>query len=160
MPLSPLCAFLGLYALILRITQRSIRKPSTMAPARTPRAATPVNKALWSATQMSLATPGTGSTLQRTEGGPVSSTYYPRFPAVDALLDLLFRHGIPAANIHCDRLHGQVKLSVKLPHGTYTDEYTASSLQGAAQNWINGELDEFRELLMLDAQAANAKAAA
>jgi hypothetical protein len=89
---------------------------------------------------------------QRTEGGPVT-TYYPRFPAVDAILDLLFRHGIPAANIDCKRLHGQVKLSVKLPHGTYTDQYSASSLQGAAQNWINGEADEF-------AQAANAKAAA
>jgi hypothetical protein len=90
----------------------------------------------------------------------VTSTYYPRFPAVDAMLDLLFRHGIPASHIHCERLHGRTTLSVELPHGTYTDQYTASSLQGAAQNWINGELDEFRELLMLDAQAANAKAAA
>jgi hypothetical protein len=159
-PLSPLRAFLGLYALILRITRRTVRRTDTMAPARTPRAATPVNKALWSATQKTLATPRAGTPQQRTEGGPVtSSTYYPRFPAVDGLLDLLFQYGLPASSIHTRTQHGRVTLSVALPHGTYTDEYTASSIQGAARNWLNGEADEFHELLILDAQT-HARAAA
>jgi hypothetical protein len=143
MPLSPLCAFLWFFR----------RSPRIMRPARTPRAASPGDKALWSATQKSLATPRAGNTQQRTEGGPVTTTtYFPKYPAVDGLLDLLFQYGLPASSIHTRSQHGQVKLSVQLPHGTYTDEYTASSIQGAARNWLNGEADEFHELLILDAQ--------
>jgi hypothetical protein len=89
----------------------------------------------------------------------VTGTYYPRFPAVDGLLDLLFQYGLPASSIHTRTQHGRVTLSVALPHGTYTDEYTASSIQGAARNWLNGEADEFHELLILDAQT-HARAAA
>jgi hypothetical protein len=95
---------------------------------------------------------------QRTEGGTVT-TYFPKYPAVDGLLDLLFQYGLPASSIHTRTQHGRVTLSVALPHGTYTDEYTASSIQGAARNWLNGEADEFHELLILDAQT-HARAAA
>jgi hypothetical protein len=155
MPLSPLCAFLGLYALILRITRRTVRKPSTMTPARTPRDRPTSPRIVCGLPRSEYsATPNTGSSPQRTEGGPVtSSTYYPRFPAVDGLLDLLFQYGLPASSIHTRTQHGRVTLSVALPHGTYTDEYTASSIQGAARNWLNGEADEFHELLILDARA-------
>jgi hypothetical protein len=145
MPLSPLCAFLGLYALILRITRRTVRKPSTMTPARTPRDRP--------------TSPRIVCGLPRSEYSATSSTYYPRFPAVDGLLDLLFQYGLPASSIHTRTQHGRVTLSVALPHGTYTDEYTASSIQGAARNWLNGEADEFHELLILDAQT-HARAAA
>jgi hypothetical protein len=123
-----------------------------MRPARTPRAATPGDKALWSATQMSSATPGTGSTLQRTEGGPVSYRYS-RYPAVDRLLDLLDENGLTGNAISCCTNHGQVYLSVILPGHRFTAEYHGCDIQAAAQRWLTGEQDTFAEQCVMHAEA-------
>ena len=86
----------------------------------------------------------------------MASAYYPKYPAVDAILDLLFRYGIPASNIECKDRHGRTHISVQLPGGRYTHEYIGSSVQGAARAWLNGEEDGFEDLLFAHAAEAAA----
>jgi hypothetical protein len=151
MPLSPLCVFLGLYAWILRKTWRSVRPDAKIAIARTPRAAKHGHKAQWSAEAQSLATPDAGTLRRR----PVPrKAYYPRYPAVDRLLDLLAENGIPASHISCDQTAGRYYLSVLLPGHRFTDQYEGADLQAVASRWLTGEADTFAEQCLMAAEQA------
>jgi hypothetical protein len=141
MPLSPVCVFLWLFAWLT----------AKIAAARTPRAAKPGDKALWSATQTYLATPRTG--YPDTHGGGTVA-YYPRYPAVDRMLDLLFETGVPATSICCAQSAGRYHISVLLPGHRFTPEYEGSSLQSAALNWLNGEAETFAVQVYAHAKAA------
>jgi hypothetical protein len=161
MPLSPLCAFLGLYAWILRKTHLSVRGWAKMAPARTPRAANPGHKAQWSATRTILATPDAGTLWRR----PVPSKpyRYAKYPAMDRLFDVLADHGLPGSSINVAITHGRHHLTVLLPGNRFTDEYEGADIQAVAQRWLNaetGEDNEGRTVILAMAGYENAKAAA
>jgi hypothetical protein len=128
-PIWPLCAFLWLFRRIPRI----------IAPARTPRAANHGHKAQWSATAQSLATPDAGILRRR----PVPrKAYYPRYPAVDKLFDVIADHGLPGSSINVAQTHGRYHLTVLLPGNRFTDEYEGADIQAVAQRWLNAETAE------------------
>jgi hypothetical protein len=89
--------------------------------------------------------------------------YYPRYPAVDRLFDVLSDHGLPGSSINVAITHGRHHLTVLLPGNRFTDEYEGADIQAVAQRWLNaetGEDNDGRTVILALAGYADAKAAA
>jgi hypothetical protein len=80
--------------------------------------------------------------------------HYARYPAWDAILDLLFRTGVPPSSICLTQSAGRYHLSILLPGHRFTDEYDGADLQAVAQRWLNGEAETFAVQVYAHAKAA------
>jgi hypothetical protein len=71
--------------------------------------------------------------------------YFPRYPAVDRLFDVIADNGLPNSSMNFTQSAGRMHLTVLLPGNRFTDEYEGADIQAVAQRWLNAETGEDNE---------------